>query len=357
MRIAIDLDGTICELKKPGQSYADVLPNKLAVERIKSLKAAGHEIIILTARHMKTCGGNSGQVIARQGKITLDWLEKYQIPYDEIHFTKPFADVYIDDLAKRFNGWEELSDDYFAKDTVNILIPMAGLGSRFAKAGYTDLKPLIKVKEELMIEWAIKSFDFLPELPSYRLIFVVLEEHDREHSLATRLKDLFGVRAEVLVIPALTSGQAATCLAAKKLINNHNKLFIYNCDTYSTAAIWNLIQREDPDGIMTCFNSRDAKFSFADVDDTNHVKRTTEKDPISNWASTGLYYFRRGQDFVDTAEKMLHLGEHQAGEFYVAPLYNHLIDNGKRIKMLEVAEHWILGTPEDLDYFNQNYGR
>ncbi len=105
MRIVVDLDGTICSLKAQGQTYADVVPLDGAVAALKQLKAAGHEIIIHTARNMKTCEGNVGKVMANVGKITLDWLDSYQIPYDEIVFGKPNGDIYIDDKALHFLGW------------------------------------------------------------------------------------------------------------------------------------------------------------------------------------------------------------------------------------------------------------
>jgi capsule biosynthesis phosphatase len=111
VRICIDLDGVICELRRPEQSYADVAPRPGAVERIRELRAAGHEIVIHTARHMKTCGGDVGKVLARQGEITLVWLRKHGIEYDEIHFGKPHADVYLDDNAVRFESWETVAGD------------------------------------------------------------------------------------------------------------------------------------------------------------------------------------------------------------------------------------------------------
>jgi capsule biosynthesis phosphatase len=111
MRICIDLDGVISGFKGEGQTYADVVPVPGAVAGVAALKEAGHHIIIHTARHMKTCNGNPSLVMARVGKITLDWLAKYEVPYDEIIFGKPWADVYIDDNAMRFNTWDEISKD------------------------------------------------------------------------------------------------------------------------------------------------------------------------------------------------------------------------------------------------------
>jgi capsule biosynthesis phosphatase len=111
MRLCIDLDGVICELKKPGQDYSQVQPIPGAVEKVRQLRAAGHYIILMTARHMKTCSGNVGMVMARQGKTTIDWLHKHGIEYDELHFGKPHADVYIDDNAVRFVSWSQIEPD------------------------------------------------------------------------------------------------------------------------------------------------------------------------------------------------------------------------------------------------------
>ena len=108
MRIVIDLDGTICPIKEKNQSYSDLLPNKGAVEKLKSYKEKGHYIIIQTARNMATQDGNLGKVMKNIGKVTLDWLEKFDIPYDEIFFGKPNAHLYIDDRAFRFSSWDEL---------------------------------------------------------------------------------------------------------------------------------------------------------------------------------------------------------------------------------------------------------
>ena len=111
MRICIDLDGVVCQLRKPGQTYADVEIVPGVVQKLRALRAAGHVIIIHTARHMKTCEGNVGLAIARIGATTLDWLARHEIEYDEIYFGKPWADVYLDDNALRFLTWEDIASD------------------------------------------------------------------------------------------------------------------------------------------------------------------------------------------------------------------------------------------------------
>tara|TARA_B110000444_G_C18804948_1_gene579445 strand:+ start:1028 stop:1402 length:375 start_codon:yes stop_codon:yes gene_type:complete len=111
MRICLDLDGVICQLKKSGESYSDLKPVPGAVEKIKKLKSSGNYIIIFTARRMKTHSSNKGKLLKDIGKITLDWLEDNKIIYDEIYFGKPWAHIYIDDNGYRFNNWDDISHD------------------------------------------------------------------------------------------------------------------------------------------------------------------------------------------------------------------------------------------------------
>ena len=111
MRIVIDLDGTICPIKQPGQSYADLEPYPDAVRKLRQWKEEGHYVIIQTARNMATCESNVGRVLKNVGKITLDWLEEHEIAYDEIYFGKPNGEVYIDDRAIRFSEWSALTSE------------------------------------------------------------------------------------------------------------------------------------------------------------------------------------------------------------------------------------------------------
>jgi capsule biosynthesis phosphatase len=111
MRIVIDLDGTICPIKKSDQQYSDLKPLDEAVEKLREMRAAGHYIIIQTARNMATQQGNLGKVMQNIGKITLDWLAQYDVPYDEIYFGKPNAHLYIDDRAFRFNTWKDVTPE------------------------------------------------------------------------------------------------------------------------------------------------------------------------------------------------------------------------------------------------------
>ncbi|MBA2656499.1 MAG: HAD hydrolase family protein [Tatlockia sp.] len=112
MRICIDIDGTICSIRESHQTYSEVTPLKGAAEKIRELKEKGYYIILSTARHMKSCDSNVGQVIAREGLTLLEWLKQHDFVYDEIWFGKPYAHVYIDDRALKFDGhWEFLEEE------------------------------------------------------------------------------------------------------------------------------------------------------------------------------------------------------------------------------------------------------
>lgn len=353
----IDIDGTITELKKEGQTYATVQMNAEAAEKIRALKAAGHTIILQTARHMKTCGGDQGQVVAKIGKTTLDWFAEQEIPYDEIYFGKPYADVYLDDLALPFTSWDTIVTSDFDDEKINIIIPMGGFGSRFAKAGFTTPKPLIISHGKTLIEWAVASFGSLIEKSNVHIIFVISEEHELTYQMTEKLQSFFGTDIEVVIEYPPLRGQASGCLAAKSLINNFNQLVIYNCDTYTTGneAMLDIIAAERPDGIIACFDATDPRYSYARLDEFGYVDQTREKEAISNHASTGLYYFRRGRDFVNAVEAMMARNETSKGEYYVAPCYNELLKSGKKIKIYNVKDNWVLGTPEELAVFDTTY--
>lgn len=129
MRICIDLDGVICRLREPGQTYADLEPVDGAVDKVRALRAAGHYVIIFTARHMKTCDGNVGKVIARQGLVTMEWLDRHGVEYDELLFGKPHADVYLDDNAMRFAAWATIAGDGSTFPTSHELVHEGQLAS------------------------------------------------------------------------------------------------------------------------------------------------------------------------------------------------------------------------------------
>jgi dTDP-glucose pyrophosphorylase len=238
---------------------------------------------------------------------------------------------------------------------MNIVMPMAGRGSRFAEVGYTVPKPLIDVRGRPMYAWAMDS---LPLALAKRVIFICLAEHLEDRALAADIRERYARFDPVIVgLDHVTEGQACTVLVGREWIDNDDPLIIYNADTYCRTNLEARL-RELPatvDGLLSVFQAPGDKWSFARTDETGRVVETAEKRRISEWATTGLYHFTRGKDFVRHADAMIAADERERGEFYVAPVYNRLIAAGSEI-LLDVAEEvWVLGTPEDLAHFEQHY--
>ena len=145
MRIVLDLDGVICELKKPNETYLEVKPNHDFISKMREWKKEGHYLIIHTGRHMKTCDGNVEEVIKKIGPATSEWLKKWDVPFDEIHYGKPYGDVYIDDLGITFSSVKQLEKKMKEIKPI-FVIPMAGKGQRFKDQGVLKPKFLIETK-------------------------------------------------------------------------------------------------------------------------------------------------------------------------------------------------------------------
>ncbi len=240
---------------------------------------------------------------------------------------------------------------------MNIVMPMAGRGSRFAQAGITTPKPLILVRGKPMYAWATEG---LPLSLARRLIFICLREHLADRALQTDIQARYAQYDPVIIaLDEVTQGQACTVLMARALINNDEPLLIFNADTYCPTTLAAALNTWGPQvaGALDVFRASGDKWSFARVDQQDRVLETAEKRRISDWATTGLYYFRKGADFVRHAEAMIAEGQRANNEFYVAPLYNRLIASGADIRANRVDAVWVLGTPEDLAHFEREYPR
>lgn len=236
-------------------------------------------------------------------------------------------------------------------------MPMAGRGSRFGDVGYTLPKPLIDVRGRPMYAWAMDS---LPLALATRVIFICLAEHLRDRALADDIHQRFAALDPVIVsLDQVTEGQACTVLMARTWIDSSDPLIIYNADTYCQTDLEARLRTlaPDVDGLLSVFEAPGDKWSFARVDDAGRVIETAEKRRISNWATTGLYHFTHGRDFVRHADAMIAADERERGEFYVAPVYNRLIAAGARIEIDVANQVWVLGTPEDLADFEARYPR
>ena len=236
---------------------------------------------------------------------------------------------------------------------MNIVIPMAGRGSRFAEIGVTTPKPLIDVRGKPMYAWAT---DGLPLSQARKLIFICLAEHLSNQALARDIESRYAAYDPAIVpLDHVTEGQACTVLAARELIQADEPLLIFNADTYCRSTLGQALDELPPgvDGVLDVFRAAGDRWSFARVDAEHRILETAEKRRISEWATTGLYYFRRGGDFLRHADAMIAADERSNGEFYVAPIYNRMIAAGADIRANPVEEVWVLGTPEDLAHFER----
>jgi len=230
---------------------------------------------------------------------------------------------------------------------MKILIPMAGEGSRFQKEGYTFPKPLINVNGKPMIQSVVENLDFDCEY-----IFLVRKEHiEKYDGLLHTLKRITNEKFNYVVVDELTEGAACTALLAKDLINNDDDLLIANSDQiieYEPENFRTFRSMLDVDAIVFTFNAVHPKWSFVKTNSRGFITEVAEKKPISDIATCGIYWYRKGSDFVQYAEQMIEKNIRVNDEFYIAPVYNELIEAGKTLIPFYVHRMWGIGTPEDL---------
>ena len=253
---------------------------------------------------------------------------------------------------------KKISQEYIIKlpkwknEKLNVLIPMAGAGSRFQQSGYTFPKPLIDVNGKPMIQVVVDNLNI-----DANFIFVVQKSHRIKYNLDTLL-NIIAPDCKIVDVESLTEGAACTALLAKEFINNESPLFFANSDQF---VLWDSnefmykMQETNCDGGIVTFESIHPKWSFAKENEFGLVTEVAEKNPISNMATVGFYYWKHGSDFVKYAEEMIKKDIRVNNEFYVCPVFNQAIMDNKQIRTFKVKKMWGLGTPEDLKYFIENY--
>lgn len=252
----------------------------------------------------------------------------------------------------QINMGEKQTSPAWRDETLNVLIPMAGAGSRFEKAGYTFPKPLIEVKKKPMIQVVVENLNI-----KANFIYVVQKSHREKYNLDALLS-LITPGCKVVETEGMTEGAACTALLAKDYINSSSPLFFANSDQFvewdSNEFLYKM-NETDADGGIVSFTATHPKWSFAKVNEQGLVTEVAEKKPISNIATVGYYYWKHGSDFVKYAEQMIKKDIRVNGEFYVCPVFNEAILDSKQIRTFNVGGMWGLGTPEDLKYYLENY--
>ena len=233
-------------------------------------------------------------------------------------------------------------------DRMNVLVPMAGAGSRFTAAGYTFPKPLVEVEGKPMIQVVVENLNI-----QANYIFIVQEEHYLKYNLGLLL-NLIAPNCRIVQVNGMTEGAACTTLLAQDLIDNGDPLLIANSDQFvswnSSDTIYGF-DRDNLDGGIVTFESTHPKWSYARLDSEGYVSEVAEKKPISKIATAGIYYWRKGEDYVKFAKQMIAKDIRTNGEFYVCPVFNEAIADGLKFRTKNVEQMWGIGTPEDLEVF------
>lgn len=263
-------------------------------------------------------------------------------------------DLSLEKIKEKLSNKNNMEIPKWQNKKMNILIPMAGAGSRFQQAGYSFPKPLIDINGKPMIQIVADNINI-----DANFIYVVRKEHREKYNLVTLL-NLITPNCKIIEVDELTDGAACTTLLAKEYINNDNSLLIANSDQFldwdSNEFMYKMNESRCDGGILT-FESIHPKYSFVKLNDHGYITEVAEKNPISNIATVGVYYWKEGNKYVKYAEQMIEKNIRVYNEFYVAPVYNEAIADNLKFMIYNVNKMWGLGTPEDLKYFIENYGK
>ena len=260
----------------------------------------------------------------------------------------------IDKIKKILDKKESLKSWHC--ENMNILIPMAGRGSRFETQGYTFPKPLIEVRGKPMIQVVVDNLNIRA-----KYTFIVQKEHYEKYNLRYLL-NLISPNCNIVQVNGITEGAACTTLLAKEFIDNDQPLLIANSDQFiewdSSKTLYSFSNSESDGGILT-FKASHPKWSYVKLNDEGYAEEVAEKKPISNNATVGIYWWKKGSEYVKYAEQMIKKNIRTNNEFYVCPVFNEAIQDNKKIIINEIKKDgmWGIGTPEDLNYFLKNYNQ
>ena len=233
----------------------------------------------------------------------------------------------------------------------NILVPMAGLGSRFIKEGFKVPKQIINIKDKHLIDISLDCLNY----KDCNLIFVLRDEHVYNHHMDELLMKKFGDDISIVVLDQLTDGSVCSCLFAESLIDNDSPLVIHTLDIeFRPVFDPHVMEILDADGLILTFKSNSTNYSYAQLDKDGNVIKTAEKKAISPNACVGIYGFKKGSDFCKYAREMIERDLRTKNEFYISPLYNVLIEDGKKIVTEDVDKMHIFGTPDEYHFYKDN---
>lgn len=359
-------------------------PDEQKIELLRTLKQKGYTIIVASNSIRQTLK----MMLLKRG--LLEYVDFY-LSNEDVIKPKPSAEIYLRAMIKAHVSPKETliiedsptgrkaaestgamvmgvtSPDELTLDAINtylnehpaksvwkdpnmnVLVPMAGNGSRFAQAGYTFPKPLIEVQGSPMIKVVVDNLAI-----DAHYIFLVQKEHYYKYNLQTLLT-LIAPGCDIVQVDGMTEGAACTVLLGKELINNDKPLLIANSDQFipnfnSSEFMWS-VAGDTVDASIITFENYHPKWSYVRLDENGYVTELAEKNPISNTATVGVYYWKKGSDCIYSIERMIAKGIKTNNEYYLAPSFNEMILSGQKIKTYQINDFYGLGTPEDLEQY------
>lgn len=238
---------------------------------------------------------------------------------------------------------------------MKLIIPMAGAGSRFAEQGYTKPKPLIDVSGSPMFVKATDNIviSLCRRIDLESIIFVIDAEMDRKYELYAAIRYYYP-KAKIVALYERTQGAACTVKAASAYLYPTDPVIVANCDQLievdSTQPYTFKDMTDQYDSGMAVFHcpERDPKWSYTQTTDSGMVTRVAEKDPISDLATVGIYYWKTAQMMLNSIDAMMINDDRVNNEFYLCPAFNYTIAAGHSCGTFMVDQMHGLGTPDDL---------
>lgn len=235
---------------------------------------------------------------------------------------------------------------------LRVVIPMAGEGKSFQTAGYVFPKPLIDINGKPMIQWVVENINV-----DGKFIFIVQKKHLETYNMQYLL-NLIAPGCEIISVEGPGGGAATSVLQAKHLFDDDSPIAIINSDqviNWNSNEFFYAMAADECDGGIVTFESTHPKWSFVRTGDDGFATEVAEKKPISNLATAGVYYFKKGKDFIKYTEQMIDSDIRTLNEFYVCPVYNEYIRDEKKIRVFPVKKLWSFSTPKDVEFFIQKY--
>ena len=234
---------------------------------------------------------------------------------------------------------------------MNVIITMAGLGSRFREAGYNCPKYMIEAKGKTLFEWSMDSLlDYNEYVSKY--IFIVRTEDNASGFISSKCIK-YGVKDyEIIELDYQTDGQATTAMLAMDYCNKDEEILIYNIDTYVEPGELKYMYLSG-DGHIPCFKGEGTHWSFVKLDSAGRVEEIKEKVRISDNCTIGAYYFGSASLYEQMYNEFYFNNNNTNKEKYIAPLYNYMLQKGKEINisLVDSEKVHVLGTPNELEEF------